>query len=67
MLGATEGAQGSQGRLDPGRRVVLLSLFDGMGTARLALDDTLRALRCGDSLAGSFFAEIDVPLGDAAQ
>eukprot|EP00974_Lingulodinium_polyedra_P064869 6270139-Lingulodinium_polyedra.AAC.1 len=32
------------------KNVVLLSLFDGVGTARFALDDMLRALRCSGAL-----------------
>eukprot|EP00974_Lingulodinium_polyedra_P104331 10099265-Lingulodinium_polyedra.AAC.1 len=38
-----------------------------MGTARLAVDDMLRALRCCGALVASFFAEADVRLGDAVQ
>eukprot|EP00974_Lingulodinium_polyedra_P066770 6462566-Lingulodinium_polyedra.AAC.1 len=45
--------------------IVLLSLFDGMGTARLAVDDMLRALRSSKALVASFFAETDGRLGDA--
>eukprot|EP00974_Lingulodinium_polyedra_P070115 6784930-Lingulodinium_polyedra.AAC.1 len=65
MLAAAEGMHSGREGPGPARRVALLSLFDGMGTARLASDGTLRALRSAGSLVGSFFAETDVPLGDA--
>eukprot|EP00974_Lingulodinium_polyedra_P002062 193749-Lingulodinium_polyedra.AAC.1 len=41
------------------RPSVLLSLFDGAGMARIALDDLLRRPGAVGALAGSFFAEWD--------
>eukprot|EP00974_Lingulodinium_polyedra_P022855 2206202-Lingulodinium_polyedra.AAC.1 len=67
MLSAAEAGVKDGGAGLAQRKVVLLSLFDGMGTARLALDDTLRALRCSRAWAGRFFAETDGRLGDAVQ
>eukprot|EP00974_Lingulodinium_polyedra_P116920 11161068-Lingulodinium_polyedra.AAC.1 len=49
------------------RPIVLLSLFDGTGTARLALDDFLRTMRRPGAMVGSFFAEVDAKLAAAVQ
>eukprot|EP00974_Lingulodinium_polyedra_P051371 4941548-Lingulodinium_polyedra.AAC.1 len=62
MLVAAEKGPAKETGPGPERRIVLLSLFDGMGTARLAIDDMLRDLRSAGSLVGSFFAETDVRL-----
>eukprot|EP00974_Lingulodinium_polyedra_P107695 10423982-Lingulodinium_polyedra.AAC.1 len=67
MLAAAAKRPSGEARPDQGRRVVLLSLFDGMGTARQAVDDMLRVLRRAEALVGSFFAETDAQLGDAVQ
>eukprot|EP00974_Lingulodinium_polyedra_P023855 2309302-Lingulodinium_polyedra.AAC.1 len=39
--------------------MVLLSLFDGSGMARVGTDDPLRRLRIPDALRASWFAELD--------
>ena len=49
------------------RAVVLLSLFDGVGTARVALDDFLSRAGLGGKLEGSFFAEWDGQLAQAVE
>ena len=43
-------------------RIALLSLFDGIGTARLGIGDVLQALGAQDALATSGFAELDAGL-----
>eukprot|EP00969_Alexandrium_andersonii_P064243 2829640-Alexandrium_andersonii.AAC.1 len=45
-------------------RVVLLSLFDGVGTARVALDMALRHYRCTPLLHASWYVECDRGLAD---
>eukprot|EP00974_Lingulodinium_polyedra_P120581 11175565-Lingulodinium_polyedra.AAC.1 len=67
MLSAAEPGAEHGGAGGAKKEPVLLSLFDGMGTARLAVDDMLRALRCSRALVASFFAETDGRLGDAVQ
>eukprot|EP00974_Lingulodinium_polyedra_P004365 408606-Lingulodinium_polyedra.AAC.1 len=44
---------------DNGRKIVLLSLFDGTGMARVGLDDLLRRIGAEDALHASFFVEIN--------
>eukprot|EP00974_Lingulodinium_polyedra_P095240 9228233-Lingulodinium_polyedra.AAC.1 len=52
----------------PGRpEMVLLSLFDGSGMARVGLDDLLRRLRIPDALRASWFAEVDNILATAVE
>ena len=41
-----------------GRRLSLLSLFDGIGTARRAMDDILRAAGRPRALEATWFAEV---------
>ena len=45
-----------------GRPIVLLSLFDGLGTARLAVDELIREAGPSVYLAGSWYAEWYEPL-----
>eukprot|EP00974_Lingulodinium_polyedra_P070345 6806808-Lingulodinium_polyedra.AAC.1 len=47
--------------------IVLLSLFDGSGMARVGLDDLLRRLQIPDALRASWFAEIDNTLATAVE
>eukprot|EP00974_Lingulodinium_polyedra_P075065 7274128-Lingulodinium_polyedra.AAC.1 len=47
--------------------MVLLSLFDGSGMARVGLDDLLRRLRIPDALRASWFAEMDNNLATAVE
>ena len=46
---------------------MVLSLFDGAGTMRVALDHLLRSAGMEGRLAGSFFAESNVSLGRAVE
>ena len=41
-----------------GRTIALLSLFDGLGTARLAVQDALEELGCADALRFAGYAEL---------
>lgn len=50
----------------PQRHVALLSLFDGMGTARVAVDEVLRTLRA-PPLVGAFFWEAASDLATAVE
>ncbi len=62
--GATRSRSRSPATLDgaPRRTIALLSLFDGLGTARLALDRALFRLREQGRLAASAFVELDADL-----
>eukprot|EP00969_Alexandrium_andersonii_P043309 1898870-Alexandrium_andersonii.AAC.1 len=46
-------------------RLVLLSLFDGAGTARLALNVALQHYHCAALLHSSWFVECDAALAGA--
>ena len=50
---------GNDGGGRKGKRVHLLSLFDGVGTAMLAMVELFTVLGCRDRLAGGWFSEID--------
>ena len=50
-----------------GRPIALLSLFDGLGTARLAVDEVLRMEGGSVRLVGSWYAEWHAPLRDAVE
>ena len=59
-FGPAWGVLGGDGRGGgKGRRVHLLSLFDGVGTAMLAMVELFTVLGCRDRLAGGWFSEID--------
>ena len=49
------------------RQVCLLSLFDGLGTARIAVDEMLRMAGKPRALALAWAAEIDETLGAAVE
>ena len=51
----------------PGRNLALLSLFDGVGTARLGVDDILAACGSTTPLSHSWFVERDAALSHAVQ
>jgi site-specific DNA-cytosine methylase len=51
----------------PVRAVALLSLFDGLGTARLAIQDALAELGHPTALAFAGFAELDAVLASAVE
>lgn len=55
-----------RGPRTPQRHAALLSLFDGMGTARVAMDEVLRTLRA-PPLVGAFFAEAASDLATAVE
>eukprot|EP00974_Lingulodinium_polyedra_P052844 5079904-Lingulodinium_polyedra.AAC.1 len=65
MLVAVIGARWPEGK--HARPIVLLSLFDGIGTARMALDDLLRIMRRPDAPTAGLFAEIDAKLAASVQ
>ena len=50
---------------DPQRWLVLLSLFDGIGTARIALEHALQAKDLQGKLRTSFYVEKDHTLAAA--
>eukprot|EP00969_Alexandrium_andersonii_P059335 2612997-Alexandrium_andersonii.AAC.1 len=48
-------------------RIALLSLFDGMGTARLGVEDVLRHAGQMDALAATGCVELDAGLSGAVE
>ena len=67
MVGAALASRGREPRTAGGKYIVLLSLFDGSGIARLGLDDLLRMAEAQYSLVGSFFAEVNDTLARAVE
>ena len=57
----------SAGTGGPGRAVALLSLFDGLGTARLAVQDALEELGQAEALRFAGYAELDPVLASAVE